>query len=99
MYDVQLAVVNFALEHDNRYPNTSTELAPYVSGFRLQNTVTKLPLAVIVRRGPLAERDTVCKPGSVVVERPDSASYVICGCNRYGRWLELQLRNEPVLPK
>jgi hypothetical protein len=99
MHDVQLAVVDFAIEHDNRYPNTSVELAPYARRLRLRNPFTKLPLGVIVRRGPLAERDTVCVAGSVVVERPDSASYVICGCDPRGRWMEFQLRNDRVLPE
>lgn len=100
MYAVQLAVEDFGVEHDGRYPNTSLELDPYVCGRKLRNSFTNAPLLVIVRNGAHGET-THYGPGTVVVARPDSQSYEIRGCSKHGQWIKrsngdpLRLRSEP----
>jgi hypothetical protein len=96
MHFVQLAVEDFAVQHDGRYPWTSDDVASCLpaNGARLKNPYTQAPLVVAVRRGDMADSEPGV-PGLVVLCRPGATSYVIRGCGKSGNWLSLRLTSEP----
>ncbi len=94
MHEVQLAVENYALDHDDHYPTSGLALERVLAPMHLQNGFTREPLVVIVRKDTLAARRGH-RPGTIFVCRPDSARYVIRGVGKNGELMAMRLTNLP----
>jgi hypothetical protein len=96
MHAVELAVVDYAVQHDGRYPLTREALVAFMATNKvnLKNAYTGKPLEVVVRRADVAEGEKGA-PGEVALCWTSDTTYVIRGCQKYGRWMEVRLTNAP----
>ena len=93
MHEVQVSIEAFGDAHSGKFPFSARDLAPYLRA-PLVDPWTGRTMTVVFYSGPRVDvaglrRDTV------VVFRPDTARYEICGVGDADRFLSLELVGGP----